>query len=363
MRSSFPFVVLGLLACSGSDWGSDEEPSKPVATVVETIKAGPGTVSLKISTSAVVESEAYADLIPPMSGVVVSIEFDEGDAVTKGDVLAVLDNVALDAGRTRAVDEVGRLEAQLNELEALKSRGAVSDREVEDVRYQLRTARVSANEAVRSHGQTRITAPFDGVVAARNVRLGELAGTGTPAFSVVDASKLRVVTSLPERDLDRVAMGQRARLTSSYNEEAAAWASVIRIAPVVDPTTGTFRVTLGMEQGPSLLRPGQFVSVDLEVERFEDILVIPKAAVTYDLGQAFAHVVEDVEETDEEEAHQIVRRTALSLGVSDTKNVQIVEGLVGGEDVVILGQHHLREGARVRTNIGEEAPGPKGDDG
>jgi membrane fusion protein (multidrug efflux system) len=363
MRSAFRFVMLGLLGCSGTDWGSDEETSEPAATMVETRIAGPGTVLLKISTSAVVESEAYADLIPPTSGVVVSIAFDEGDAVVKGDVLAVLDNVALDAGRTRAEDEVGRLEAQLDELEDLRNRGAVSDREVEDVRYQLRTARVSAHEAVRTHGQTRITAPFDGVVAARNVRLGELAGTGTPAFSVVDASKLRVVTSLPERDLNRVVVGQRAHLASSYNEEATAWASVVRIAPVVDPSTGTFRVTLGVEQGPTLLRPGQFVSVDLEVERFEGILVIPKGAVTYDLGQAFAHVVEDVAATDEEEAHQIVRRIALSLGVSDTQNVQIVEGLVGGEDVVVLGQHHLREGARVRMNTVEDAPDPEGDEG
>jgi len=310
-----------------------------------------------------VESEAYADLIPPTSGVVLSIGFDEGDAVSKGDVLAFLDNVALDAGRTRAQDEVVRLRSQLSELEDLKRRGAVSDSEVEDVRYQLQTAQVSQKEAIRTHWQTRITAPFDGVVAARNVRVGELAGTGTPAFTVVDASQLRVVTSLPERDLNRVKVGQRAKLTSSYNEEATAWASVVRIAPVVDPTTGTFRVTLGVEQGPNLLRPGQFVSVDLEVERFEGILVIPKGAVTYDLGQAFAHVVEDVEATDEEEAHQVVRRMALSLGVSDTENVQIIEGLVGGEDVVIVGQHHLRDGARVRLNTEEKAADSEGDEG
>ena len=73
--------------------------------------------------------------------------------------------------------------------------------------------------------------------------------------------------------------------------------------------------------------------------------------------------MEDVEATDEEEAHQVVRRMALSLGVSDTENVQIIEGLVGGEDVVIVGQHHLRDGARVRLNTEEKAADSEGDEG
>ncbi len=358
MRRAFTFIMVGLVACWGGDWRGGEDDAEPVLTVVETIDVTDGAVSLKITTSAAIESEAYADLIPPTSGVVVSIGFDEGDTVSKGDVLAVLDNVALDAGRTRAEDEVARLESQLSELEDLKRRGAVSDREVEDVRYQLRTAQVSANEAVRTHGQTRITAPFDGVVAARNVRLGELAGTGAPAFSVVDASQLRVVTSLPERDLNRVEVGQRAMLTSSYDAEATAWASVARIAPVVDPATGTFRVTLEVESGEHPLRPGQFVSVDLEVERFEGVLVIPKGAVTYDLGQPFAHVVELVEATEEEGAHKVAVRKPLSLGVADGQNVQVLEGLARGDQVVTVGQHHLREGSRVRVS-GEEPPPPE----
>ena len=89
----------------------------------------------------------------------------------------------------------------------------------------------------------------------------------------MDLSALRVVASLPERDLSRVRVGQTAKLISAYDDAVWTTGSVSRIAPIVDSMSGTFRVTLSLAPEQQVLRPGQFVSVELEVERLRTSLL------------------------------------------------------------------------------------------
>ncbi len=119
-----------------------------------------------------------ADIVPSTTGIVVSVHRDEGDPVKKGDLLAVLDNVNLDASAERASSDLRRLQGQYDEMQRLASSGAVSDRELEDLRYQLENAKTSMREASRSFGQTRLVAPFDGVVAELNAEAGAQVSEG-----------------------------------------------------------------------------------------------------------------------------------------------------------------------------------------
>lgn len=398
-------LLLLLLAagCSGGGppagargFGARPEP----VTVVEVEEAGRGEVAETLRTSATVESERAASLFPEATGVVREIHADVGDHVRAGQVLAVLENVSLDATAERADVELSRLEKKLAELEELAARGAVSARELEDARYELKTARASAREARSSFGNTRITAPFDGVVAQRSIRVGELASSGAAAFEVVDLTALRVVAALPERDLPRVAVGQPARLSSAYDPDAAAHGVVRRIAPVVDSASGTFRVTIEVEEGGNL-RPGQFVTVDLEVDRRRDVIVVPKRALVYEDGRPVIYTMieasaEDLEKMarggkagkgggppgrggkakgqsgfaswfgkeppkppekkEPEGPRYVADRISVDLGLVDDVNAEIQAGLQGGERVIVLGQNHLRDGARVRTIDPADAP-------
>lgn len=391
------WLVVGSLACSmGGEQqgkrgkrGGGQKPRKEPVTVVEVAEVGPGEVAETLQATAVVEAERAASLFPAATGVILSLHADEGDPVDKGQLLAVLDNVTLDAGAERALSEVTRLEEQFKALEQLAKRGAVSDRELDDVRWQLQSARTSAREATRSYGQTRLTAPFAGVVARREGRVGELAASTAALFEIVDLTTLRVVTQLPERDLSRVAVAQPARLISAYDPELEASARVSRIAPVVDATSGTFRVTLEIvERGR--LRPGQFVTVELEVSRRHDVLVVPKKAVVYEDGAPVVYVKTDAPEPEEgegegrpgkeepqqagggvfarffgggapekppeaEEAEEpsgpkfVARRSPVKLGLVDDVSAEIIGGLESGELAIVVGQSHLRDGARVRT--------------
>jgi multidrug efflux pump subunit AcrA (membrane-fusion protein) len=278
-------------------------------------------------------------------------------------------------------------------MKTLESSGAASAREVEDIAYQLRTAKTTLREATKTYGETRVTAPFAGVVAARDVKVGEQVSSAARAFQIVDLSELRVNAQLPERDVSKVAVDQPARLVSAYDTDQTARATVTRISPVIDATSGTFLVTLTLDADQNSLRPGQFVSVELEVDRREDVLVVPKEAVLYDNGMPVVYrmveapeeedeteddaaeddepaddaeegdtTAEQTEDEDEDEGPKyIAERVVLQLGLTDVTTAEVVKGLSKGDRIVVVGHTSLKDGARIREPSEEATPSAQAD--
>ncbi len=410
-------LSLTATACAGEEEpegggrGRGERPES--VTVIDLAEAGPGVVTHRLVSSAVVESERAADVLPQTTGLVRRITKEEGDPVRAGELLAELENVSLDANAERSRAERARVEAEVAGMERLAAQGAISARELDEARHRLATARTAEREANGSAGFTRLVAPFSGIVAARDVKQGELASSAKRAFQIVDPHRLLVVVSLPERDLAKVAEGQPVRLTSAYDPELFADGVVSRVAPVVDPSSGTFRVTVSLPPGPSPLRPGQFVSVGIEVERREEVLTIPRRAVAWEDGRpvAWRMIPEPPkppkDKGEKEEAPEVAaaagwfsgwgaaaeekvedkggkggegrgkaapkfvaERVPVKLGLVDTDNAEVLSGLVAGDQVITVGQATLRDGAQVRTpamqaeaqKAAEEAEKAKGED-
>jgi membrane fusion protein (multidrug efflux system) len=379
----------------GGGEGDDEAPPPDPRTLVEAVDVTTGAVGEYVVSSAVVESEAAVDLLPEASGVVTSIRVEEGDAVREGQVLAVIENPNLEATLERARAELERVEQTYGELQRLREANAVSERELLDAHHALVTARTTFDEAQRMGANTRLVSPIDGHVATRYVKVGQLIGSATPAFRVVDLDRLRVVAMLPERDLARIRVGQPAKLVPVYDEELEVAGEVLRLSPVVDPQTGTFRVTVAPVGDAPLLRPGQFVSVRIQVDFHDDTLVLPRRAVLYDRGEPYVfRVVEapeeeaEAEEEEEEEEEQgepgfldkikakfaefqkkaaeaqgmgsdegekelpgpkrQAERVDIELGFVEVETVEVLGGLEPGDLVVSLGHEALRDEARVR---------------
>lgn len=389
-------LTLLLVACAG---GGEEPASKEEKTentpdprtLVEVATIGRGSVGDHIGASAVIESEAQASLVPETQGTVTGIYAEEGDAVTRGQLLAVVASPTLDAAYERATAELARAEADAETAERLFAQGAVAKSEVDTARRALDAARTAHEEASRTRGFTRLESPIAGTVASRTLRYGELAA-GQPAFTIVDLTRLRVVLSLPERDLAKVRVGQPAKLVSAYDEAVTGIGVVERVAPVVDAASGTFRVTVRLDapaDGNLSLRPGQFASVKIEVDRRDDVLVAPRRALVWEEGRSYVYaVVETTKEAEEklagkgkdgegaekkdeegggfsfsfafggkeEEKKETelpgpwrkAKRVEVEVGYQDGERVEIRGGVDEGASVVTVGNQALRDGARVR---------------
>lgn len=396
MRPWF-LLCLWLAACSGGggagpDEGAAEDTDEKKKaepdprTLVEVASAVTGGVGDHLVGSATVESEAQATLVPEAQGVVTGIFVEEGDAVKKGQLLAVIASPTLEGGYERASAELDRATREAATAERLHAQGALSKAELETAQQALQTARLAAGEASRTRGFTRMESPIAGTVAQKNLRYGEVAGTQA-GFVIVDLDRLRVVVNLPERDISRVRPGMPVTLVSAYDDALQATGQVLRVAPVVEATSGTFRVTVAVDPGQGALRPGQFVSARIEVDRHEGVLTVPRRALVWEEGKAYVYLVrelnaeelakEEEEKQEEEEKEGKAKgqggfsfsfgggeeedepdelpgpkrkavRTPVEVGYEDGELAEIRSGLEVGQAVVVVGTEALRDGARVR---------------
>lgn len=376
-----------------SDAHAEEGPGPERRVLVETTTVSAGEVSDYLVTSGVIEGEFQVDLLPEATGIVSRIMVEEGDVVRPGQTLAVVSSPSLDAGADRANVEVSKARRTLEEATRLHASGAISDKDLQDAKDAMTVATTTQSEATRTRGFTRIDTPIAGTVTVREIRVGELASSARRAFQVVDLDRLRVVVQLPERDLPRVREGQSATLTGAYDETIQVRGHVERIAPVVDAATGTIKVTIAVEPGQTSIRPGQYVKVLVEVDRHHDVLTIPKRALVWDDGEpvawkvveAEAPVIEDEETKDAEEPgffaklfatsgessasddepkvdrwegipRRGVEKIRLTVGYTDTTNVEVTEGLVAGDLVVVVGNGGLRAETLVKLQDDPEPP-------
>ncbi|MBN1335380.1 MAG: efflux RND transporter periplasmic adaptor subunit [Deltaproteobacteria bacterium] len=379
-------LLVALAACKGPGGRGDArgERSEPdPRTLVDAAPAAPGAVSAWVVSSGTVESEIQVDLVPEASGVVTAIHVEEGDPVTRGQVLALIENPNLDATLTRAEAELARSEQAYGELERLAQAGAVSARDLADAHTALLAARANFDEARRSKAFTRITSPVDGVVSARDIKVGETASPARRTFQVVNPGRLRVPVPLPERDLPHVRPGLNARMFPVYAPDDVYEARVTRLSPTVDPSTGTFRAFVVPSDDVGDLKPGQYLSVRIEVDRHEDALLVPRKAVLYEEGVPYVFRVDPAPPEEEPEGagrkpapwwkglaakakarlpgnkdtekdqgppgpKRVAKKIDLQLGFLDVEVAEVLSGLAEGDLVVTVGQETLRDGARIR---------------
>lgn len=380
--SLLPLLLL-LSACSagppGGEGDKDKKEDQAPAdrrVLVEAEAAALGEVADHLVTTGLLESEAQADIVPEASGLVSQVLVEEGDAVKKGDVLAILSSPTLEAGAERALLELDRARREVETARSLAARGAISEAELRAAEGAYKVAQTTGQEASRTRGFTRLKSPIDGVVSARDVRVGEMAG-GRRAFQVVDPSRTRVVVQLPEKDLARVRVGQPVQLQGAYDETAQASGRVLRVSPVVDLQSGTVRVTIAVDPSGSALRPGQFVKVRIEVDRHRDVLTIPRRALVWIDGEPVAWKVvegkpeEQPEKKEDKPPEGLARffskpapeekpappptwplrqaeRADLRIGYQDPQRVEVVEGLTASDLVVTVGNQNLRTGTPLR---------------
>jgi len=316
---------------------SDAEP--PPAAPVEMASVQRGSITTFLETTTTLEARSTATLVAAAPGQIKGLSAEEGDWVHKGDVLAQIDDTA-----ARLAVERAEVASQLAERDAergrqMRERGFLSDKEIDDLAWRSRNAKVALHEAQYALTQTRLTAPFSGRVTARMVNAGETVTPGRDCFRVEEFTPLLARLYFPEREIARVRPGQGAVLTLDALPGRTFEARVSLVNPVVDRANGTFKVTLEVRDPEGLLRPGNFARVRLRTGSFEDVLVLPQRAMVSEDGENYVFVARG----------DTVVRVPVKVGAISGDTAQILAGLAAGDRVVTVGQGGLKQGARVKS--------------
>ena len=314
-------------------------PGESAAAVpVEVVTSTRRSISSFIETNGTLEAENEVDLVARTSGPIVQLAAEEGDPVRKNQILARIDEV-----EHRAELEIARV--TLNEAthayeraKTLNAENLLSSEGYEQAESDFETARAQVEAREILLGYTRIRAPFTGLIVARYIKLAEQVGPNTALFRISDFDPLLCPVRVPERSLPLLRKGQRAYLTVEPYPRERFDASVLRISPVVDASSGTIKVTLQV-RAADRLRPGMFSRVFIETATRQDAVVIPKAALSLDSIGDTVFVADG----------GTVSRRDVALGFEEGDFVEVVSGITDGEQVVVVGQDGLSEGTPIQV--------------
>ena len=350
-RLSLLAIALGLAACKGvgdgkGPDGKDPMSKGPEAIPVEVAKATTRSIAASYAGTAPLEARAEAQVVAKTSGIALQVYADVGQSVTAGQPLVRID-------RDRATLQVAQADADVRKLEANYQRSAqlleqrmVSINDVDQLRYNLENARAQLRMAKLELSYGTVTAPISGVVAARNIKLGNLVQINTPIFTIVDTSRLEATLNAPEREIETLKAGQAVQLTVDALPGKVFDGRIDRVSPVVDSGSGTFRVICAFDGG-GVLQPGMFGRIRINYDQRANALVIPRTALLDDGGTPAVFTVKAGK----------AARAELKLGYVDGEWVEVREGLRAGDPVVVAGKSALREGSAVQV-IGDKAAAP-----
>jgi len=283
-------VALALNGCSDSTEASKVAAAPPVARPVLSRSSAADDSAFTASGPIVVENQV--DVAALREGVITSILAEPNTRVRKGQLLARLDDRQISAdldaasAKTRSIQanlknweaETKVLESDLTRAQKLWEAGVFTKETLEHAQYKVQADRyeISREAELLTNAQaterslqlekekTRITAPFDGVVARRYVRVGQKVTISDRLFWVTAVAPLEVRFTLPERFLGKLRNGQTVSVELADGSSAVHHtAAVTQISPVVDPSSGTIEVLARVQGQASDLRPGMLANIRL----------------------------------------------------------------------------------------------------
>ena len=340
-------LVLNTASCRNGNAEEEDTADKEAAVPVEIRTIERGDVAAVYSGTAALEADQEAQVVAKVAGEVIELRVEEGQHVKAGELLARLDGDRLRLQSQRARANLAKMERDLARQKELFDKGLVANESIERAEFDIAALKADLELAELELSYNDIRAPFDGVIAERQIKVGNTVAVNQVVFRLTDLEPLIAYLHVPERELSKLHAGQPAQLRVDALGGKQFDGSIARISPVVDPATGTFKVTVETPDPSGALMPGMFARFDVVYDLRKDAILIPRASIVEDEANQTVFVVED------EVAHKRTIRTGLTSGAL----VEVVEGLQGDEQIVTIGQSGLHEGGKVKV-VDAAAPTP-----
>lgn len=339
--------LVGAVACQKKDTKTLEEKvfnvqtqdvvQKPLKPFIESI----GTLNPfeEVTVSAEIE------------GVIRSVKVEEGSQVSKGMLLAAIDDsdYSLEVKRADAVFKQAEATLENTRLEfkrkdVLYKEELVTKQQYDDVTTRLSLAEAEVERAKASLSlarlklsKTKITSPLACVIKEKRVSAGDFVRNGTPLFIIIQPNPLKLRFTVPEKDVGRLRVNQEVMLRVDGFAEAEFKGRVNIVFPNVEEKTRTLQVEALVPNNNGLLKPGLFAKVILYTAGERDTIVVPVTALLYEGEKVRVFVTEG----------DRAKERVVKLGSKYGEFMEIIEGVKTGEKVVFMGQQNLSEGAKV----------------
>ncbi len=337
-------LTIFIVGCQSQ--GNDEtqqESKKEEEKIIVNVESAQTFLGASIATfksTAVIEADRAATVTTKTSGIILDILVEEGDMVKQGDVMLVLesDEQALSLRSAEA-----NYAKSLNNYERAKqliSKGLTNKEQIDNLKYETQALKSTLDQAKMNLSFTRVKAPFDGVVTKRHVKIGNLIQNATAVFEVVDFNSLQAKIDVPEHQWNYMKPGLAVQFEFDAIADHSHKGEVMRVSPVVDSSSGTFEVTVSVDNSDMSLRPGLFAKADVIIDQKDDVVLVDKDAIIREDELSFVYLLKNEEEVD---------KVKVELGYEMPDAFEIVAGLSAGQEVITTGKNNLTPDVKVNV--------------
>ena len=343
MALRIPVVLLAFLVVSACDddqtegqarggWGSAPKvitasvQLKPLVDEIEALGTATANESVSIQ--------------PRVSSLVTRVAFDEGQIVEKGDLLVELESSEIAAGLALAEATLAESQSLYNRSKALESKQAISAADLEQLLARVKVDQAQVQAARARLDNTKIRAPFRGRVGLRRVSPGSFVDSQTVITTLDDIGVIKLDFSVPETFITVVSEGMNIVARSVVFPERVFEGTVSSVDTRLDPVSRAIQVRAVLPNSDAALKPGMFMTVDLQRDR-GDVLIVPEQSIVPEGAQQFVFVVSE----------GIAEKRSVVIGRRMPGLVVIESGVSAGEEVITEGTNKVRDGSEVEPYI------------
>ena len=340
-------TVAGLWLGIVPDIASAQGSKKLIA--VEAITLQSSIIVESVSSIGDLASEASVIIRSEIAGRVREISYLEGTKVKAGQVIVRLDDAIYQAELSQAIARRDLSARNYERAQALNQRGHSSEQTLDLAREEVRVNEASVDLAKARLQKTVLAAPFNGVVGLSSISVGDYIMAGEDIVNLEQIIPLKVDFRLPERYLRLVAVGRPLEITLDAFPGETYHGEVYAIDPRIRVNDRSIGVRARLPNADGQLRPGIFARINMIIDRREQALVLPEEALVPRGNQRFVFRVVDGKAV----------MTEVKIGLRETGQIEIVEGLSAGDLVITAGQAKVREGSAVNIVGGTSNEPPK----
>ena len=341
--TAIPILLLSILlitSCDDQESDSQDSPS-PISITAAEAQARDLSDTFTVSSEVVAYKRVY--LASRIAGVIEEVNFEEGQVVNRGDVMARLDVREQQVNLRRANTALAEAQDNFERTEKLYERDAVAESEYLSVKRALEQAETEVEnlELLVEYGEIR--APIDGVVTARLVEMGNNISANERMFTLEDHGLLVARPGVSELNLSGLEDGQEVDVHLDVYPDETFRGQIRRIFPAVDAVTRLFTVEVELMQEEHLpvIRPGFLARVRFSADERTDAITVPSEAVYRIDEEPYLFVLNDDED-------QVTLRQ-IELGVQRDGYAEIRSGIDAGVKVAAANLESLEDGSPVRV--------------
>ncbi|NLP58811.1 efflux RND transporter periplasmic adaptor subunit [Lutibacter sp. B1] len=334
-------IVAFLLGCKGKN-EKDSEDSVNKDFKVEVIEVGVTTLNREYTYSGFVEPKVTVPLSFLLPGTVISVYVEEGDKVSRGQVLAELNKVTANNTYQGTLAALNQATDAYNRLKSVYDKGSLPEIKMQEITSQLEQAKSTNKVAYQNLTNCTLRAPKSGFIGARNIEVGSSTIPGNPVIDLVRIDEVYVRISVPENEINKISKGQKAKIIISALGSQEFIGKVEKVGVVANRMSKTYEVKILVPNPELLMKSGMACDVDVKLDSAtKSRLAIPYRSVIKDENDKNYVFKVDVDS-------KTVTKQLVELGPFANNQIEIVSGLSQGDIIVTEGHHQLTNNDKVR---------------